>query len=316
MLRRAVAIASTTVVLLALASVGTWAVGFLATDRWRWSQYPWWFPWFGYAAIALPALIVAWRARMPWRRRLARVAGAGTFLLVAIGLWRDVGLPRAASARPSLAIVQWNASWVSAKAGARPSQELRDLDPDVVLVSNPFRLFTKERTEAWRAAGYDVRQFGSFAVASRVPIVDARLLFNNGRMGAVSCTIDATASLGRAVTITILDLPSNPREARVAVVEECLALLESAQAPPADIVAGDLNITRGSYSLTLLAPDRRDAWTEGGVGWGASWPRPLPFLQLDHVLIAPWLSAHETRFVDLDTESHLAQRVTLVAQEP
>ncbi|MBL9147786.1 MAG: hypothetical protein JNM94_03750 [Phycisphaerae bacterium] len=316
LLRVVGATVSTAIVTIALAALGAWLVGSIATDRWRWSQFLWWFPWFGYAFVALPAGVIAWQSRTVWRRRLARLACVGIVVVVAIGLWRDVGLPRRAPVAPTLSIVQWNASWVNAKNGARPAQELHDLDADVLLISNPFRLFTKDRTEAWRAAGYDVRQFGTFAVVSRVPILDARTLFANDRIAALECTIDATASLGQAVTVLLLDLPSNPRVARMRVIEECLAALADARAAPADIVAGDLNITRGSHSLTVLAPDRRDAWADGGVGWGASWPRPIPFLQLDHVLIAPWLEAHETRFIDLDAESHLAQRVTLGAKAP
>ena len=46
-----------------------WSIGFVATDRWLWSQYLWWIPWLAYAAMLLPPGALR-------RRRGARVAHA------------------------------------------------------------------------------------------------------------------------------------------------------------------------------------------------------------------------------------------------
>lgn len=305
--------ASTVAVALGALSCLLWLVANAATDLWLWSQFLWWTPWFAYVAACLPAMVVALCASRGRRRAWARACALGAIVIAGIGLWRDVGF-RSSPDGKALSLIQWNASWPDFKSAAIPSGRLLAEQADVVVISNPFRLFAPERLEEWRSAGYDVRNFGLFAIASRVPVIDARMLFSTEGCSALVCTVDARDTIGGPITVLALDLPSNPRQSRMSVVRECAALLGAHSFPEPDLVVGDFNITRGSASIDLLAPGLHDSWAEGGHGWGASWPRTMPILHLDHVLLAPHLEATLCRFVDPGIKTHRAQAVRIRAR--
>jgi endonuclease/exonuclease/phosphatase family metal-dependent hydrolase len=48
-----------------------------------------------------------------------------------------------------------------------------------------------------------------------------------------------------------------------------------------------------------------NAFDEGGAGCVATFPRTLPLVHIDHVLIAPWLHCDDYRTIDPGVSRHL-----------
>jgi hypothetical protein len=292
-----------------------WLIGWLATDRWAWTQWLWWVhwgAWAGAAALAASIAFLATRSRFAWTVPAA---------IVAAGLLRDVGWRGHGALPPrggeEIAIVHWNAGWPDSEAASGPSRRLLALEADLCLLSNPYRLFNDGRIEAWRAAGYDVVIPGLFAVASRLPVLEARTVFGSSDGAAAWFVLDASASLGRPLGVLVVDLPSDPRLHRGSLAGRMRSALDAAgftertgpAGVPVHLVVGDFNIPRGSASLGVIAPRHRHAWLDGGAGWGASWPRRSPWLHLDNALVGEELVARDYRLVDLGAGDHLAQRI-------
>lgn len=126
--------------------------------------------------------------------------------------------------------------------------------------------------------------------------------------------LDTTPRLGKPITIWLIDLPSDPRLPRAMVaerVERRLRELASAGAlPPPDMVVGDFNIPRGTWSLAhILSAGGPLAHAFDQASWGlaASWPRERPALHIDHVLLAPWLRATRYELRDPGLSDHFLQ---------
>lgn len=277
--------------LLALASGLTWAVAWTVTDRWTWSQWIWWFPWLGYAAACLPAFVVSVLDRGPARARWRVASIAAGLAIAACGFVRDVGF----TSRPqpeagTLRIVQWNASWIEAAAANGPNSAILALDPDVVVISNPWHFF-RSRRAAWAERGYEIVQTGMFAFASRRPILEARPLPVPDGLFLALVRIDAGTAWDRPVSLLAIDVPSAPRNSRRELMARLAAWLPGLELPPIDGVLGDFNITRGSGSLSVAFPDHREAFAEAGSGWGASFEEPRPLLHIDLFLAGPRVRA-------------------------
>lgn len=272
---------------LALASGLTWASAWLLTDRWTWSQWIWWFPWLGYALACVPALVASLVDRGGSRRRFRRGAVVSAVVISAVGLVRDVGLTARPAARPeTVRIVQWNASWVDAGPAADPSSAILALDADLVVLSNPWQFF-RSRRGAWAEQGYDVVQTGTFAFASRRPILEARPLPAPAGCFLAIVRIDAGLGWPRPLTLLAVDLPSAPQASRRELATRLAAWTTALDLPPIDAVLGDFNITRGSGSLAVAFPDHREAFGEAGSGWGASFEEPRPLFHIDLLLAGP-----------------------------
>lgn len=297
-----------------------WLIGWTVTDRWAWSQWLWWVHWGAWAGAA--ALVAAIASFMPRGRIAWAVPGA----IVLAGLLRDAGWRgegTAAGGGDAISIVHWNAGWPDSEVASAPSRRLLDLGAEVCVLSNPYRLFNDGRIGAWRAAGYDIVIPGIFAVASRLPILEARTLFGSPDGAAAWFVLDARSWLGRPLGLLVVDLPSDPRRHRRVLAERMRAALDAAgftaqEGPagvPIDLVVGDFNIPRGSGSLAVIAPRHRHAWEEGGAGWGASWPRRRPWLHLDNALVGEEIVARDYRLIDLGAGEHLGQRVRVGRRE-
>jgi endonuclease/exonuclease/phosphatase family metal-dependent hydrolase len=270
-----------------LLSGAVWALAWTLTDRWSWTQWIWWFPWLGYAGACLPALLASTFDRRPAVRRW-RVGAIGAGLVIAAcGVFRDVGWRgRPDPERSTIRVVQWNAPSPDPEEAAAPSAALLALDADLVVVSNPWRFFQRVRAE-WSEEGYDLVQTGSFAFASRLPVLEARPLRSppGSRMALVR--IDARATWGRPVSLLAVDFPSDPKSSRMAFAARVAEAVANQDLPPLDAVLGDFNITRGSASLEAAFPGHREAFAEAGSGWGASFEEPRPLFHIDLLLAGP-----------------------------
>lgn len=168
---------------------------------------------------------------------------------------------------------------------------------------------------------------------------------------------------GQPLVVWVLDLPSDPTLHRQRVAREARAAIESWRGvatvlsqpatetspaewsnvpaeslgrrgfPEPDVIIGDFNIPRGSHSLRHLVGDMSNAYDQAGAGYTASYPRRVPFAQLDgpgligivrwlipsdvpffHIdqtFIAPSLRATRYRTIDLRSGTHWAQFVEI-----
>lgn len=71
------------------------------------------------------------------------------------------------------------------------------------------------------------------------------------------------------------------------------------------IVAGDLNDWNGNYCLkTLMGKDLKDAWAEGGRGFGWTYFGWGLRLRLDHILYSDELELVDVKVIDSDLSDH------------
>lgn len=106
--------------------------------------------------------------------------------------------------------------------------------------------------------------------------------------------------------------------------------------PLPDVMVGDFNIPRGSRSLQHLTGNMENAYDQAGAGYTASYPRKVPFTQLDgpglfsavrffipsdvpffHIdqaFIAPSLHATRYRVMNLGAGTHWAQFIEIQAR--
>ncbi len=302
-----------------LASCGTasaaWALGQAIGDRWVWSQALYWTPAWGALGAALVGLGAA--SLLPPGRR-ARVLG--TWIMVAAALlssarflrwelgWAVTGFPSEGS---GLTVTHWNPQWPG-QAALESGRALSSVLGDVTIVSNPGSILRSAVADDWVPAGWEVRDLGHFALVSRLPVVECRVLLFTSvpRVGLVWLGWVEVESPGAGrIGILVADLPSNPRLARGTVAEALTELMPTALGGCApDLVVGDLNSTPGSLVWAAVAPGMEPAPPWRSRGWMATFKRPWPMLRIDAALAGPRLRWRRAESVDLGIGEHRAQR--------
>lgn len=153
---------------------------------------------------------------------------------------------------------------------------------------------------------------------------------------AMFVELDTESVHGGPTTLWILDLPSDPTRHRVEIVQGLLVATrewtpspvptrgkgpwgvapagwqEGTGFPQPDVIIGDLNIPRGSYSIGLMAPGFENAQRRARPGWHFSWPRTPTLLHIDQAFVAPGWSALGYRLVDPGIGFHEAQRMWIL----
>lgn len=150
---------------------------------------------------------------------------------------------------------------------------------------------------------------------------------------ALFVELNTAEQLGRSTVLWIVDLPSDPTISRARITEkarqsmlaftgECrvpakgphsiwnaweAAEYKDVGFPTPDIIVGDWNIPRGSWSLKTLAGDMDNAYDLAGQGYDATWPRRRPIWQLDNAFVSRRLSTLSYRIADFGTGTHRAQ---------
>ncbi len=301
---------------LAVAAVGAWVLGRVFSDRYVWSQWLLWIPTpaaglaagLGLAAASLRRSrprIVAWGAGF--------AAVAAHFTLLEHRFLRAAPRP---DRGPGLRLVHASISDTGPGVRALYERELERLSPDVAILSIPV-----PAGELWRLAS-EMPSAGTpiaawpFLLFSRLPILEARPLVASDGIYATVFRLDASATLGRAITVYAIDLPSGPRIARAAVARRTRAMLDAAEAAPPDVVVGDLNMTRGGAALGTLFPDLDHAFNQAGSGYGASFHRAFPLYHIDHTLLRPGLRAARYELRDPGFGRHRFQVVELRPPSP
>lgn len=140
---------------------------------------------------------------------------------------------------------------------------------------------------------------------------------------------------GRPVVVRVIDLPSDLSLSRNFVTSTAVKVMEEFVGPeyrpgsigqwtahelervngkapgfPApDILVGDCNIPRGSYSLRVLSPGMTHAFSQAGEGtaYAATWPRHWPLWHIDQLFTAPSIRVGSYDIIDPGCGSHRAQ---------
>ena len=283
------------------------------TDRFAFAQSAWWVP-------RIPVLIGAalWFFAVGgytrWRLRDARAAkrlswlGAATAVFVLLhflSMWGFPKTPREGAFR----VVHWNASFIEDEFAHDAVRQLLELNADAIILTDAGAPVLSGGIEQFTSAGYMLARPGRFTVLSRVAIIEARSILAE-RSRFVS-RVRLQTSLGELV-IETLDLPSHPSIPRTLSMRSLSADLAAVRATLPDLMIGDFNITRGSHSLTLLAPDAVEAFAVAGSGWGGSFPRTKPLWSIDLALVRePW-SPVRSHIIDFGFGRHRVQVIDLV----
>lgn len=277
-------------------------------------------------------------------QRLYAIALALVGVYVAFEEWRLEHLLRPMPPTGGVRVVCWNQSW---EAMPPMFDRLVGLEADILMMANPhwtfdvakYRASMGERSYAVRAGNlalfskYPVRRSGYCSL--KIMPEPNRPEFPAANAGppdtgnALWVELDVP-ELGGRVILWCIDMPSDPWLDRARAFREARAAMEGFRGPvmrrlesgmdeaePAasgaigfpdpDIIMGDCNTPRGSWSLTLLHPGMRHAFDDAGVGPAYTYPQAAPIIAIDQMLLGPHLRAEEYRIVDMGGSRHRAQ---------
>ncbi len=315
MIRTTLKMVGTGLVALAMLVLIAWLTGRIVSDRYGWSQWLLWIPTPGAILVALLGFLSALRPAGKPHRRRRRLLVWGITALALVGYFtlrehRIFHRPPSLTAGVRLAYWNPNSGAISDSVEARNTIFI-DLDADLTILANardfkgyaPFADTLGPEGRAFRA--------WPFFFFTRLPLLEYQTLISNGGIEVVHLRLDATATLGRAISIYAVDLPSDPRWPRLKTARRLRRLLDSVAAGPPDIVIGDFNMTRGGAALRIAFPDLEHAYDQAGHGYGATYPRAFPLYHIDHVLLNDSLQAQDYRLVNPGLGRHVIQVVQL-----
>ncbi len=306
---------ATGLVALAMLVLIAWLTGRIVSDRYGWSQWLLWIPTPGAILVALLGLLSALRpADKPHRRRRRLLVwGITALALIAyFTLYEHRILRRSPSPTAGVRIAYWNPN----SGAIRDSVEARntifiDLDADLTILANGRGL--KQYDALADTLGPEGRVFRvrPFLFFTRLPLLEYQTLISNGGIEVVHIRLDATTTLGRAISIYAVDLPSDLATSRMETAKRLRELIESVATPEPDIVIGDFNMTRGGAALRTAFPDLEHAYDQAGHGYGATYPQAFPLYHIDHVLLEGSLQATDYRLVNPGVGRHVIQVVRI-----
>jgi hypothetical protein len=299
---------------LAATALVAWFVGRVVSDRYGWSQFLLWIPTPVAITAAALGLIGSLTAAERWKRRRG-VLIAWLTAIVALMIYFTLLEHRLLHAAPDgnggLRIVHWSMGHGKADRMHDHTQALLELDGDITIANEGGELFYYRPPQEWKPPGARLVQSWPFWVLTKMPILVLRPLAAVDGMAVSLLVVDATAKFGRPIVIWMVNLPSDPRLPRMAMVQRLGRLLRNSGAPMPDVVIGDLNITRGSAALQELFPGYHHAYDEAGHGYGASYHRRFPMYHIDHVLLHDGVEATRYDLVDPGMGRHRVQVVAL-----
>lgn len=276
-------------------------------------------------------------------QRLYLVACLLVVAYVLIEEWRLGNGLRVMKATRGVRLVAWNASWSPMK----PSHDnLVALKPEVLFVANPHYTFDAARIRAsmgettFAARGGILTVFSTFPIRrygfcelgiSPEPNRPAYPPLSPDRIDtgeAMWLEVDIPA-LGGPIIMWCIDMPSDVwmdrrrafLEARHAIdafrgpvmrrldsgLDQPEPAAQSPGFPAPDIIMGDCNTPRGSFSIELLHANMHYAFDDAGGGPAYTYPRQWPIIAIDHILLNPTLRASRYDILDLGGARHRAQ---------
>lgn len=292
--------------------LGGWFMGRLLSDRAAWSQWLAWIP--GFIPLLAALLLVVMACLLPKRRssgaggRPRRVGLAFTlplFMVVAVWFtavehrWLRM-TPTVDPHRPMLRIMHWTSDHPSVEMVDRFVDALLTQDAEINILSHPGLLARSALLRARYAdMGGSFLTVNGFGVFTTLPVLRSQPILREDEIVLAFVELDTRPRFGRTTVIYLVDLPSEPRRSRVDIARRVRAALAADEhLPPADLVVGDFNIPRRSWTIGFMFPGFTHAFDQAGWGWGATFPRHAPWLHIDQMLLSPRWHAEGYAIVD------------------
>jgi hypothetical protein len=303
--------------------VAAWVVGRIVSDRYGWSQWLLWIPTPAALIASAAGILLAFRAtRKPRDGRvrallwcIATFFIAVYFIAVEHRLLR--GSPHIPADAKTLRISHWNMGPATWHDIAPSVAALMRLDGDIIVVTDPAGSTVREEVMQWLDTETPPPVVGQLSLLTRLPITTVRPLIATPDMQVVLVQIDAKATIGRLLTVYMVDMPSELELGRMALARKVRAMLEELKPPMPDVVVGDFNMTRGSVALREMFKGFgvNHAWDEAGHGYTATFHREFPLWHIDHILLGPNVEALDYSISNPGIGRHRAQSAVIAAME-
>lgn len=296
-----------------------WAIGRVMTDRISSIQSLYWIP--TIIALAVTLICATVLTRSDWRR-CRRALWLIACVQAIVFFAQDYAIARAtpmggAADDSMIRIAHINANWPGENSAAF-ARGLADAfrgiygekGPDVLFISEFGGMLGAQIADIYCASDTKGVSIGRFAVVSRLPIVEVIPLYDDAKSTAAFVRFaqwNGNPSWGAL----LVDVPSNPLIPRWKMLNELRLHLDALATPSPDIILGDFNTARGGASIQEFAPKMHDAFSQAGIGFGATYPRAAPLWHIDQMLLAPRVTAVRYEIIDTEIGKHRLQTATV-----
>lgn len=298
-----------------------WLAGQVLTDRFAFSQ---WLHWIaspialGLAVVLFACLRIAWPRRRPAtgvahgdaasappRRAVRRLAMllSWAILLGTTGrlAFIEHRLFASGPAEPEgLMVMHWTIGQSSRTPYADIADQVVGRNPHLAILTDAPWIGVESAITQWMAEaehGRALRFTARFHIFTRLPIREARMIIVTEDVLLVRLVLQVPEMSDGQLEIAIIDLPSDPWRPRREIADEAIDLIRGVEVGDLDLVIGDFNMHRGSHSMRRIvdalmpvdaagAEPARHAFTEGGVGYAATWSQQYPLWHIDHIWMA------------------------------
>ena len=288
-----------------------WILGLLFTDRWAWSQ---WLSWIPTLPLLMLILITASSAIFEKTKMKATVF---CFIFVFVFCWYLFIENRfnATGRNGALRIVGWTMSYSKQKVSKESAEEVIRLNGDITLLTHGWIVRGEPIIKEWLGEGKR-RVSGPFTLLTRLPVLEVNVLVASDGIYISMFRIDTSEQLGKPLVLWAIDLPSNITIPKIETARRVRRLLSSIEVPRPDIIIGDFNMTRDSFSIVTMFPEFIDASNLAGTGLLASFPMQIPLYHIDHslvgdsfvcdsyVLINPHIGRHRVQIVEMSAQKN------------
>jgi vancomycin resistance protein VanJ len=236
-------------------------------------------PWPVLTAMAAICLVYWWR-----RPRLRWVTLPVFAFCVTMFIVRCCAFGPINDAPESFRIAYWNV--------ARPVWRLDKILPQADLLHADFAVFGEHRKGTQTPPQWAAHFAGRFVL----PLARELLLvapsevkrIDGGSLGGVGgCQICRAVVNGREIFLLMVDFSPTLERSRSPAFDRLFQIIDAYSEKPL-IVIGDFNTPADSVYFDRLRKRLTSAFDAAGHGYAATWPMPLPVLQLDHI----WTNKH------------------------
>ena len=287
--------------------VSLWGLGLLLTDRWVWSQWLSWIP----TLFLLVLLLISGSFCLVSKAKTNTITLGCIFVFVFYWYVFVANAFAGVEKKGSLRIVGWTMSYSKQKVSKESAKEVVRLQGDITLLTHGWIVRGEPVIKEWLGAEHKRVINGPFTVLTRLPILEVRTIIASNGVYVSMFRIDTTEQLGEPLVLWAVDLPSNITIPKIDTAERVKRLLTTVELQRPDIVMGDFNMTRNSYSMKTMFPELIDASNVAGVGLLASFPMNVPLYHIDHTLLSKDVRCTAYKLINPKIGRHRVQIVTL-----
>jgi len=286
----------------------SWFIGIVATDRWVWSQ---WLAWIPTQVVMLLLIISLTVVIIAKAKKLGIIL---TLVLSSVTYWfvfEENKFFSKATAGNGLRIVGWTMSHSKKRVSKESAEIIISLDGDITLLTHGWYVRSESSVRKWLGVGNRPVSNGPFTILTTLRVIEVQTLIASDGIYISMFIIDTSETLGKPLILWAIDLPSDLDISRIKTATKVQRLLATLNTPTPDVVIGDFNMTKGSYSIETMFPELLDASDEGGSGLLASFPMEYPLYHIDHTLIREDLHCSAFSFINPQIGRHRVQIVEL-----